>query len=90
MTEREYLPYFYGNTTTLGTSLTEMINNIFDWCVDLLILAANQLGITYKAINVWVFVIIWPVFTILLIGMIIFQNLRIRRLLKRRGTKTEG
>jgi hypothetical protein len=64
-----------------------MINEIFDWCVQILIIAAGKIGITYKAINVWVFVIIWPVFTILLICLIIFQRFRIRHLLRAGETK---
>jgi hypothetical protein len=57
-----------------------MINEIFDWCVQFLVFWAGRLGISYKAINVWVFVIIWPVFTLLLIVLIIVQQVKIRRL----------
>jgi hypothetical protein len=56
------------------------MNQIFDWCVNLLIYWANVLGITYKEINVWLFVIIWPLLTILLIGVIVMQYRTIRRL----------
>jgi hypothetical protein len=56
------------------------MNQIFDWCVNLLIYWANVLGITYKEINVWLFVIIWPLLTILLIGVIVMQSRTIRRL----------
>jgi len=63
----------------------KMIDAIFDWCVRLLVFMAGQLGITYKAINVWVFVIIWPVFTLVLIGLLIVQWLRIRRLTRTMG-----
>ena len=59
-----------------------MIEAIFDQCVYLLVFLADQLGITYKEINVWVFVFIWPVFTFVLIGLVILQQLRIRDLLK--------
>jgi hypothetical protein len=34
------------------------MDQIFDWCVDILVYWANIFGITYKEINVWVFVII--------------------------------
>jgi len=57
-----------------------MIDSIFDFCVWLLVLSANALGLTYKAINVWVFVIIWPILTLMLIGIIIVQYLKIRKL----------
>ena len=59
-----------------------MINPIFDWCVHFLATLAGQLGMTYKAINVWVFVILWPIFTLFLIGLVVAQHQKIRRLLK--------
>lgn len=59
-----------------------MMDQIFDWCVNVLVYWAGILGITYKEINVWVFVIIWPVLTALLIGIIVVQQRTIRKLLK--------
>ena len=44
------------------------IDIIFDWCVLFLIKTANQLGITYEEIKVWLFVILLP--TILLISLL--------------------
>lgn len=55
---------------------------IFDWCVKILVYFAGVLGITYKEINVWVFVIIWPILTLALVSIIIRQQIRIRRLEK--------
>ena len=55
---------------------------IFDWCVGVLVHFAGVFGITYKEINVWVFVIIWPILTLILIALIIMQQVRIRRLQK--------
>ena len=63
-----------------------MMNQIFDWCVNLLIYWANVFGITYKEINVWIFVILWPLLTILLICIIVMQYRTIRRLSKRGNT----
>jgi hypothetical protein len=59
-----------------------MMDQIFDWSVNVLVYWAEILGITYKEINVWVFVIIWPLLTATLIGIIFLQQRRIRRLLK--------
>jgi hypothetical protein len=59
------------------------MNQIFDWCVNVLIYWANVFGITYKDINVWIFVIIWPLLTLLLIGIIVMQYRMIRRLSRR-------
>jgi len=56
------------------------MNAVFDWCVRLLVFLAPYLGMTYKEINVWIFVIIWPVITIAMISLIIAQHLQIRRL----------
>ena len=40
-----------------------MVNAVFDFCVLVLLFLADLFGMTYKAINVWIFVVIWPVFT---------------------------
>jgi hypothetical protein len=56
------------------------MDQIFDWCVRALIYWAGMFGITYKEINVWVFVIIWPVLTIILIGIIVTQQRKIHQL----------
>ena len=55
---------------------------IFDWCVAVLIYFAGVFGITYKEINVWVFVIIWPIFTLALIALVVIQQVYIRWLKK--------
>jgi hypothetical protein len=57
-----------------------MMDQIFDWCVSVLIYWANIFGITYKEINVWVFVIIWPILTIVLVAIIARQRQRIQQL----------
>ena len=44
------------------------VDIIFDWCLVFLIKTANQLGITYEEINVWLFVIILPL--VLLISLL--------------------
>lgn len=59
-----------------------MIETIFDQCVYLLVFLADQLGMTYKEINVWIFVFIWPVFTLVLMSLVVRQQLRIRGLLR--------
>ena len=57
-----------------------MMDQIFDWCVNVLVYWAGILGITYKEINVWVFVIIWPVLTTLMTLVIIIQQRKIQQL----------
>ena len=45
------------------------INTTFEWCVEFLTYLAQDLGITYQALNVWLFVIIFP--ALLLVSLII-------------------
>ena len=59
-----------------------MMDQIFDWCVDVLVYGAEILGITYKEINVWVFVIIWPILTMILASIIVMQRRIIQKLQK--------
>jgi hypothetical protein len=57
---------------------------VFDWCVQLLVVWAERLGITYKEINVWVFVILWPIVTVLLVLGLLVQHVQITRLRRER------
>ena len=59
-----------------------MIEEVFDWCVRVLVFWAGQLGMIYKAINVWVFVVIWPLVTLALIVLVVRQRARIRGLVR--------
>jgi len=59
------------------------MDTIFDWCVDVLVYWSGILGITYKEINVWVFVIIWPIVTLVLVAIIFWQKGKIRELSKK-------
>ena len=56
-----------------------MINSVFDACVSLLVTLAEWLGITYEAINVWIFVIIWPLLTLALIIVLLVQQRALQR-----------
>ena len=56
-----------------------LIDLIFDWCVQVLVVAAGWLGISYQALNVWVFVVIWPILTVALIVVVIYQRLLLQR-----------
>jgi hypothetical protein len=58
------------------------MDQIFDWCVNVLIYWAGIFGITYKEINVWVFVIVWPILTIILMGILVMQRRIIHQLSK--------
>ena len=55
---------------------------MFDWCVKVLVYWAGIFGVTYKEINVWVFVILWPILTVILIGIIVMQQRKICQISK--------
>jgi hypothetical protein len=57
-----------------------MIDAIFNGCVFLLLFLADLVGVSYEAINVWIFVVIWPVCTLALIAVVVLQRLEIRKL----------
>ena len=38
----------------------QIIDDIFDYCVELLIIGAHAVGMTYEEINVWFFIVFEP------------------------------
>ena len=50
-----------------------MIERIYIYCTDFTITMANVLGISYVEFNDLLFCIIWPLFTIVLSALLIFQ-----------------
>ena len=64
-----------------------MLDQIFDWCVNVLVYWAGIFGITYKEINVWVFVIVWPILTAALVIIIALQQRKIRSLSQRNNAQ---
>ena len=63
-----------------------MIDRIFDCCVDLLRWLAGATGTTYKQINVLIFCVIWPLFTIAIVALCLVQRAQVKRL--RRQSET--
>ena len=51
-----------------------MINFIFYWCVDFLASLAELTGTSYELINILIFIIGYPLFVIILFGIIYWQN----------------
>lgn len=57
------------------------MNEIFQACVDLLLVLADYFDTTYEAINIWIFVFIYPV----VLGISILANYSlVRALIKQR------
>ena len=61
----------------MANSGINWIDVVFDFCVKLLFDAARFLGITYEEINVWLFVVIWPLLSLVLFAEVI--RLRIKK-----------
>mgnify|MGYP006963485975 FL=1 len=64
---------------TVGGSGVNWIDAIFRYCVVLLVNMAKVIGISYEALNIWVFIIVQPLIILLLFIWVI----RLRRNLKR-------
>jgi hypothetical protein len=63
---------------TMGGSGLEWVDVIFRYCVVLLVDVAKVLGISYEEINIWVFIVIYPLIVIILF----FWIFRLRRRIK--------
>lgn len=61
----------------------EWIDITFNFCVRLLYDVGGLIGITYEEINVWLFVVIWPITSLVLFAEIIRLRLRINTLTKK-------
>ena len=60
-----------------------MVDYIFYLCVDFLAWLAKVTGTTYELVNIVIFIIGYPLFVILLLFMIYWQNKRIKKLNKK-------
>ena len=63
---------------TVGGSGVNWIDGIFRYCVVLLVNIAKVFGISYEALNIWLFIIIQP----LIIVFCLFWVLRLKRKVK--------
>lgn len=63
----------------------EVINLIFDYCVDLLIIGARSIGMTYEEVNVWFFVVFEPIVFAIVVSYawyLKYQNIHLRKQLE--------
>lgn len=67
---------------TIGNSGLPLIDAIFKYCVFALVALAKWLGVSYEEVNVWIFVIIWPIITIALIVWIVILRRKVKKLKK--------
>ena len=55
------------------------MDEIFNTCVDLLYYWGDIIGLSYKEINVWIFVIIQPLIFIIMLSWIIYLRKKIKK-----------
>jgi len=66
--------------STLGASGDATIDYIFMMCVALLTDLAKFLGISYEEVNIWIFVVIWPILTLYMLARIFFLKRKLKLL----------
>ena len=64
---------------TVGGSGVNWIDAIFRYCVVLLVNMAKVIGISYEALNIWVFIIVQPLIILLLFIWVIRLRRRNRK-----------
>ena len=64
---------------TMGGSGINWIDAIFRYCVVLLVNVAKALGISYEALNIWVFIIIQPFLILILLVWVLRLRRRVRK-----------
>jgi hypothetical protein len=65
---------------TMGGSGISWIDTLFRLCVVFLVDAAKILGISYEEINIWLFVVIHPLITLVLLFWVMHLRRKIKRL----------
>ena len=70
-----------------------IINTIFDYCVELLVICAQAVGMTYEEINVWFFIVVEPL-VFVLVALYAWhlrsQNAQLRKQLEPISHSTNG
>ena len=69
------------SAVTMANSGIEWVDIVFNWCVRLLYDWATFFGITYEEINIWIFIVVWPIITLAMatwILLLLRQNQRLK------------
>lgn len=61
----------------------QIINQIFDYCVGLLMVSARHIGMTYEEINVWFFIVFEPIIFALVALYAVHQRTQVQFLRNR-------
>lgn len=68
------------SAVTMANSGIEWVDIVFNWCVRLLYDWATFFGITYEEINIWIFIVAWPIITLAMAAWIVLLLRQNRRL----------
>lgn len=66
------------------------IDGLFDLCVRVLIWIADLFGVSYNTINIWIFCVIWPILTVILIAIVVRQRIELRYMKKNKNLRGGG
>ena len=64
-------------------TLLEIVNSIFAYCTNFILNLTELLSVSYYEVNAVLFVILWPVLTIALVILNIYQRAKLKRLLRK-------
>lgn len=62
--------------------MKDLFNTVFYWCVKILEIYSAKLGMTYEELNVWLFVIIYPILFIILLAYGLYFHVKYSKLKK--------
>jgi hypothetical protein len=63
--------------------ITQAVLTVFFYCTDFMINVANMTGLSYYEVNTLIFCFLWPVVSVLLIGLSLIQRRRLKQAIKR-------
>jgi hypothetical protein len=58
------------------------MDELFQYCVDILKWIAEVFGISYEAANIYIFIVIYPLVVIILIAYIFYLRYQLRQLIQ--------
>jgi hypothetical protein len=75
-----FLKKSYSSSTDLFSTMIEKPKMFFLWCCDCILYYANEYGMSYAELNLYLFVIGQPMLITLFAGLFIMQTIRIKNL----------
>ena len=64
--------FYLLNEMEVGDKQKNKIDTLFMLCVYFLQWLTKRLGMTYNEVNVWIFCVIWPIITLVSLGLNVY------------------